>query len=225
MHSLLIYAFCIAVSWWASMRFFSAWKKWGFLPHREFGAFFLFLGIAFVLPFLLPWIPAAGELINFTILIAFSFVIRAALRFQGSSLVSPGIITGSVLTGATISLAYGLTHPPTTFVRDGLIYWGHAPESASIFGALLLACALATGIILLSNLKNVRSNKKPFLFLGVAFLLGGVSGSLITNSYSFTPLASGYGLLFVTFILVLLFVVLLPPSRGGNKIEESIIGH
>ncbi|MBI3685029.1 hypothetical protein HY250_01365 [Candidatus Azambacteria bacterium] len=212
MFSTFVYLFSAVITFLASRFFFAAWKKNQYDPYREFGAFFLFLGLGFVIPALLlfgnPALSSvAGELISFFILFSFAFVLRAFVRFQQMSAISPDTIMVLAMLASLAKLGMGMYYSCAPQIKEGLIYWHYPPPNIAIYLALLTFYTAAMGVTLLSNLRNIQKNRKLILYLGTAFLLSGAAGILIIGFNSFWPMLWGSVLLLITFVLVALFVL------------------
>lgn len=210
MFSGFVYIFCAVISVWASLRFYSAWMQNMYAPYWDFCAFFAVLAASFVAPVLFFTVPRlgsfAGELITFFILLSFAFVLRAFVRFQGFVRFSPNSITSVVGAAAFFKFLWSfILVPSVPVLADGIVYWHYPTLNAMVYGALLLLFTVAMGATLLSNLGNIRAHKRPIFLLGIAFLVGGLSGIFIVNFNTFAPVFIGYTLLLITFILVFLF--------------------
>lgn len=90
---------------------------------------------------------------------------------------------------------------------------GFTASVSSEFAVFLFT--LAVGVTLLSNMKNIQKHRNPILFLGLGFLVGGVSAVFIPVFNTFAPVLFGYALLFFTFIFIALFTFTL--SRESVK--------
>lgn len=218
MFSIFVFTFSALVSFWASRYFFLLWKKNKYDPYWEFGIFFFILAIAFAvcnMPFFTKGLVASlsGEVGIFLIVFSFAFVLRAFLRFQEVKAVSPNFITLLVIAIDVVKFAVGVYFPPAPVFKDGLLYWHFSVFSAVGHAILIGFFTLAVGITLLSNIKNIRKHQRSILFLGLAFLVGGLSAIFIPNFNTFVPLLSGYVLLLITSIFIGLSTLTLSRER------------
>lgn len=202
-----MYLFSAVIALWTGRYFFTIWKKNQYDPYWEFSMFFSILGIAFLIyPTFLIISDFAGVLGDSLVLFAFAFVLRAFVRFQDLPL-SPSVVTTvvNVISGMFFTLA--LYFPGKPVMDNWLIYWHYPLQNSATFGAILFCSTLAAAFTLLSNIRNIQKHKKPMLFLGLAFLIGGSSGVVIHNFNTFGFLFFGYSLLLITFVFTALFVV------------------
>jgi len=211
MFGVFVFAFSAVVSLWTSVFFYRAWKKNKLPSYWEFSTFFFILGIAFIVldtPFAVGGFVASvsAELGMFFIVFSFAFVLRAFLRFQGITAISPNIITIVVSVISAIKFFIGMLVPPAPYFADGLLYLNYSVFSAVGHGTLVFLFTLAVGVTLLSNVKNIQKHKNSILFLGLAFLIGGLSAIFIPAFHTFTPVFFGYTLLLITFVLIIFFI-------------------
>ncbi|OGD32323.1 hypothetical protein A3C91_01035 [Candidatus Azambacteria bacterium RIFCSPHIGHO2_02_FULL_52_12] len=212
MFSIFVYLFSAAVSLWASSYFFRIGKKNNYDLYTAFGTFFFFLGLGFMAPSLVffknPTLFAlGGELINFFVLLSFSFVLRALVRFWKVVAISVNSVTILGILAACVSLIVSLRYPPIPAFTDGLIYWHYALPSSIVYLGLLTCYTAAMGMTFFYNLKNIKERKIQVVYLGLAFLIGGASGLPLVAFNVFWALVLGFTLLFITFVLVTLFLL------------------
>ncbi len=220
MFGVFVYLFSAAVSFFATRRFWRAWKQSGSAAHWEFGAFFLSLGIGLVVTGVSPFFsfPLSGvlnEIGDAFILGAFAFGMRAFVRFQAMTTISPDFATVTVLFVTLVKLVVGLIFPAEPILKDSLIYWQFPVVNAFIFGGAGILLTTLFALTLFSNIRNVTQHKLAIFFLGSAFLVGGVGWILVVTTNTFVPLFAAFCLLLLTFLFVLLFTLTL--SKEGTK--------
>jgi len=197
------------VSALAALYLYRIWKKRKYVVHFEFSMFFLVLAISFFTYTLAPfsfYFSRILELHLFLVLLSFSFVLRAFVRFQNISFISLNFISVVVVLLSGIKLFVGILDSPTPLIQDVMVYHYYSPVSSLVFGILIVAFTILMAMTLLSNLQNIKRNRTPVLFLGTAFFTGGIGGALVTNFNVFGLLLLGNILLFLTFVLVSLFI-------------------
>lgn len=205
MFSIFVYLFSATVSFWAAAHFRKAWKKTNSLNYWEFFMFFIFLGTGFVLYAISSGIIA--EIGNFILLFSFAFVLRAFVRFQQIKSVSPNFISIMVIILSFIKLIIGIIVPSQPVTQGTLVYWHYNMIDATAFSICIILFTLAMALTFLSNLANIKKNKLPIFFLGTAFFLGGIGGSLVVFANSFWPLLASYLLIFSVFVFLILFIL------------------
>ncbi len=213
MFSIFVYLFSAVISFWAGRYFFLLWKKNKYDPYWEFAAFFILLGMSFIIyasPFLISVFFISGALAaevgNFLTFYAFTFMLRTFAKFQGIQFLSNQIYF-FVVFFAVIKFVIGLLFPALPEFSKGLIYWHYPMMNYIAFNTLILLFTTTMAVTFLYNIKNIRTHKNQILYLGIAFLTGGIGGSFIVTFNSFFLLSFGYIFLFFTFLLIALFLI------------------
>ncbi len=214
MFSIFVFIFSAVVALWASAYFLHAFQKNPDSNYRDFSVFFFTLAVGyavFVVASLSRNIISFSlgtEILTFSILFSFAFVLRAFMRFQQIRVISVNFISAVIgIIAAARFITVWFYFPSAPVIKDNLIYWNYPAVSSISFWAFLFLYCIAMTTTFLSNLKNIQTHKYAIIFLSFAFLFGGLAGVFITNSHTYIPLLSGYIFLLITWMLAILFLI------------------